>query len=94
MAFTVIDFTDHSCGWCSLLPNILRGYGWNPGLAAEDFFGNLLDKKLNMGPDITFKQVCGTNTVSPVCHISSSLRRHLRLTCQPATRLTGLAKLG
>ena len=81
MAFTVIDFTDHSCGWCSLLPNILRGYGWNPGLAAEDFFGNVLDKKLNMGPDITFKQVCGTITVSPACHNSSSLRCHPPLPC-------------
>jgi len=48
---------NHSCGCCSVLPNICQGYGWNPGNRAQEFFGDLLDRKLNMGPDITFKQL-------------------------------------
>ena len=49
--------TDHSCGLCSLLPNLMRNYGWNPGKHDLKFFGSLLDKKLKMGPAVTFKQV-------------------------------------
>lgn len=74
-------FQDHSCGWCSLLPNICQGYGWNPGNRAEELFGNLLDRKLNMGPDVTFKEV-RLPRKSTLSVSSYSNPRHLPTKCQ------------
>ena len=47
---------DHSCGIFSLLPNIIRKFGWNPGNKFIKMTGGVLEKK-GMKADITFWQV-------------------------------------
>lgn len=47
---------DASFGYLSLLPNLLRGYGWNPGNRIYEWFGMVIAKKTN-DPDITFGEV-------------------------------------
>lgn len=48
--------TDHSCGYCSLLPNLLRDFGWNPGKKIYNWFGDKVKSKTN-NADLTFKEV-------------------------------------
>ncbi|XP_055864211.1 uncharacterized protein LOC106069171 isoform X2 [Biomphalaria glabrata] len=48
-------FLDHSCGYLSLLPNLLRRFGWNPGKAIYKWFGDKIQKKsAEKNPDMTF----------------------------------------
>ena len=47
---------DHSCGLCSVLPNLLSGFGWNPGRKILRWFGETLEKKTG-NADITFMDV-------------------------------------
>lgn len=56
---TVYSFllTDASFGYFSLLPNLLTGYGWNPGNRIYQWFGEALAKKSKGNPDITFLEV-------------------------------------
>ncbi|XP_052248897.1 uncharacterized protein LOC127856622 isoform X3 [Dreissena polymorpha] len=49
-------FLDHSCGIMSLLPNLLQGYGWNPGKKIFQWFGEALGAKTG-NADITFKEI-------------------------------------
>ena len=49
---------DHTCGYCSLLPNLLKGFGWNPGKRMLKWFGEQLKERTG-DSDITFKEVCG-----------------------------------
>jgi len=47
---------DHKCGLCSLIPNLFRGYGWNPGEKLLKWFGEKLEE-VTGNPDITFQQI-------------------------------------
>jgi len=47
---------DHRCGYCSLLPNLLSGFGWNPGNKLLKWFGEQLRESTG-NPDITFREV-------------------------------------
>ncbi|XP_067948238.1 uncharacterized protein [Watersipora subatra] len=47
---------DGTCGLLSLLPNMFRHYGWNPGERATRWFGECLAVKTR-NPDITFQEV-------------------------------------
>ena len=49
-------FVDHSCGYFSLLPNLIKGYGWNPGKKIYHWFGNALYEQTG-NADITFSEV-------------------------------------
>ena len=49
-------FIDGTCGLLSLLPNMFRHYGWNPGERATRWFGECLAVKTR-NPDITFQEV-------------------------------------
>lgn len=49
-------FLDHSCGYFSLLPNLIKGYGWNPGKRIFKWFGEALEAKTG-NADITFSEV-------------------------------------
>lgn len=47
---------DHSYGYLSVLPNLLRYFGWNRGERFLEFFGNILEEHTG-NKDITFEQV-------------------------------------
>ncbi|XP_065053655.1 uncharacterized protein LOC135682618 isoform X2 [Rhopilema esculentum] len=47
---------DHRCGYCSLLPNLLQGFGWNPGKRLFKWFGEQLRERTG-NADITFKEL-------------------------------------
>lgn len=47
---------DHRWGIFSLLPNLLKGFGWNPGNRLLKWFGQVLQEKTGSA-DITFKQI-------------------------------------
>ncbi|XP_067649301.1 uncharacterized protein [Haliotis asinina] len=49
-------FLDHTCGYCSLLPNLLKNYGWNPGMKIYEWFGTKIKDKTGTA-DITFEQL-------------------------------------
>ncbi|KAL4222119.1 hypothetical protein ACF0H5_018159 [Mactra antiquata] len=49
-------FLDHSCGYLSLLPNLVKGYGWNPGKKIYQWFGEALRQRTG-DPDITFGEI-------------------------------------
>ena len=40
-----------------MLPNLIRGYGWNPGKRIYRWFGKVLNQKTG-NADITFSKVC------------------------------------
>lgn len=50
-------FLDHSWGYLSLLPNLIMGYGWNPGKRIFNWFGRALAARPKGHADITFAQV-------------------------------------
>ena len=52
--------SDGTCGLLSLLPNMFRHYGWNPGERAMRWFGECLAVKTG-NPDITFQEVSCVN---------------------------------
>ena len=54
--YFIIPLLDHRCGYCSLLPNLLKGFGWNPGNKLLKWFGEQL-KDRTRDADITFRQV-------------------------------------
>nr|KAI8731717.1 CAunnamed protein product [Biomphalaria glabrata] len=46
---------DHSFGYLSLLPNLLKDFGWNPGNGIYKWFGDMIQRKSSVGnPDMTF----------------------------------------
>ena len=49
-------FVDHKFGVLSLLPNLLKGFGWNPGKKLLNWFGTVLEEATE-NADITFSQV-------------------------------------
>lgn len=49
-------FIDHKCGYCSLLPNLFSGFGWNPGNKLLKWFGETLRDRTG-NADITFREV-------------------------------------
>ena len=51
------SLTDHRCGYLSLIPNLLSGFGWNPGKRLYKWFGDQLRDRTG-NADITFRQVC------------------------------------
>ena len=51
-----IFFLDHKWGLLSLIPNLLSGYGWNPGNRMLEWFGKVLEEATG-NADITFQEV-------------------------------------
>ncbi|KAK7108929.1 uncharacterized protein [Littorina saxatilis] len=76
-------FLDHKCGYCSLLPNLLTGFGWNPGKRIYKWFGDKLNQKCG-NADITFKEVlekCGKE----LCVVVTNLNQMSTEYCHPKT---------
>lgn len=49
-------YLDARFGVLSLLPNLLQGYGWNPGNRIYNWFGEVMEQKTG-SKDITFSEV-------------------------------------
>ena len=52
----ICSLSDHSCGYLSLLPSLLRSYGWNPGQRVYNWLGTCLRKTTGKA-DISFSEV-------------------------------------
>jgi hypothetical protein len=67
---------DHSCGILSLMPNLLRGYGWNPGRKIYKWFGEAIHDKTGKA-DLTFMEVSIhglIGVISPLSELSSGYK--------------------
>ncbi|EDV22531.1 uncharacterized protein TRIADDRAFT_58860 [Trichoplax adhaerens] len=64
---------DHALGCCSLLPNLITKFGWNPGRRIERWFRQRF-KELNIDSDITFAQLLERNDTE-LCIVSTNLNR-------------------
>ncbi|XP_070566999.1 uncharacterized protein [Ptychodera flava] len=92
---------DHSFGILSLLPNLIRHYGWNPGKKLLDWFGDKLAEKTG-NRDITFKQlydqygkelcivVCNvTQMNAEYCHVKTTPDMPIRLAVRMSMSIPG-----
>ncbi|XP_076461608.1 uncharacterized protein LOC143294076 [Babylonia areolata] len=75
-------FLDASCGYLSLLPNILRTFGWNPGRRIYNWFGDKMKEKTG-DPDFTFHQLYQKGTT--LCIIVTNLSQMTTEYCHPKT---------
>ncbi|CAL1548192.1 unnamed protein product [Lymnaea stagnalis] len=76
-------FLDHKCGYLSLIPNLLKSYGWNPGKRINQWFGEkVYEKTGNM--DTTFKQVYEMFG-RELCVVVTNLNQMTSLYCHPKT---------
>ncbi|XP_050419089.2 uncharacterized protein LOC126832377 [Patella vulgata] len=76
-------FIDHSCGYCSLLPNLLSGYGWNPGNKIYEWLGDKMRLKTG-NPDVTFQEVYKL-TGMELCVVVTNLSLMTTEYCHPKT---------
>nr|KAG5705180.1 hypothetical protein BaRGS_030897 [Batillaria attramentaria] len=76
-------FLDASCGYCSLLPNLLSTFGWNPGRRIYEWFGDKLKAKTG-NADITFKQMY-QQMDKMVCIVVTNLSQMATEYCHPKT---------
>ena len=69
--------SDHTCGYCSLLPNLLKGFGWNPGKRMLKWFGEQLKERTG-DSDITFKEVSECCIKQPVSVDVTQSKNHMQ----------------
>lgn len=77
--YFIVSMLDHRCGYCSLLPNLLKGFGWNPGNKLLKWFGEQLKDRTG-DADITFRQV-SSSVHSPdlVCNTLANQVMYFRM---------------
>lgn len=56
MTQIIIFVIDAPYGYFSLIPNMISGYGWHPGVKLMKFLGEVISMKTG-DPDITFAEV-------------------------------------
>ncbi|XP_041367006.1 uncharacterized protein LOC121381726 [Gigantopelta aegis] len=76
-------FLDHQCGYFSLLPNLLRSFGWNPGNRIYQWLGYKLEAKTG-SPDVTFEQLLRI-TGKELCIVVTNLNQMNTEYCHPKT---------
>ncbi|KAL8563991.1 hypothetical protein ACOMHN_025322 [Nucella lapillus] len=76
-------FLDASCGYLSLLPNLVRSFGWNPGRRIYDWFGDKLKEKTG-DADFTFHQLYQKKGTI-LCIIVTNLSQMTTEYCHPKT---------
>ncbi|KAK3109157.1 hypothetical protein FSP39_024196 [Pinctada imbricata] len=76
-------FLDARFGVLSLVPNLLTGYGWNPGRRIYQWFGEALAKKTN-NPDISFNELY-EKTGKELCVVVTNLNHMTEEYCHPKT---------
>ncbi|XP_069111424.1 uncharacterized protein [Argopecten irradians] len=78
-------FLDASFGYLSLLPNLVRGYGWNPGNRIYEWFGSVMKRKTN-DPDITFGELYRDKRFNKeLCVVVTNLNHMTEEYCHPKT---------
>ncbi|XP_012941508.1 uncharacterized protein LOC106012608 [Aplysia californica] len=78
-------FLDHSCGYLSLLPNLLRRFGWNPGKKIYKWFGEKIKAKSASGnPDLTFSDLYKEKNME-LCVLVTNLNQMRAEYCHPKT---------
>lgn len=76
-------FLDARCGYCSLLPNLVRSFGWNPGERIFRWFGDKLQEKTG-NADITFHEVYNRYG-KLLCVVVTNLNQMTTEYCHPKT---------
>ncbi|KAH9524747.1 hypothetical protein Btru_027689 [Bulinus truncatus] len=74
---------DHSWGFLSLVPNLFRIYGWDPGERIYRWFGEKIKEKTGK-EDITFKEVYNTFD-RELCIVVTNVNQMTPLYCHPKT---------
>ncbi|XP_072179358.1 uncharacterized protein [Diadema setosum] len=64
-------FLDAQCGSCSLLPNLLRHFGWHPARALFEWFGDRLEEMLG-DADATFRDLYKAKNIE-LCIVVTNL---------------------
>ncbi|XP_059158385.1 uncharacterized protein LOC131942498 [Physella acuta] len=79
-------FLDHSCGYLSLLPNLLRKFGWNPGIRIRDWLGEKIKEKSpeKNNPDMTFYELYKHRNIE-LCVVVTNLNQMRSEYCHPKT---------
>nr|XP_034309105.1 uncharacterized protein LOC105339290 [Crassostrea gigas] len=93
---------DAKFGVLSLLPNLLSGYGWNPGLKLYNWMGEVIEKKVG-NKDITFGElykktgnelcIVVTNVnhmVEEYCHVKTTPDMPIRLAVRMSMSIPGM----
>nr|XP_054767259.1 uncharacterized protein LOC129274479 [Lytechinus pictus] len=76
-------FLDATCGSCSLIPNLLRHFGWHPARRLFEWFGDRL-ADMTGDADITFRQLY-TRTGKELCIVVTNLSRMTAEYCHVKT---------
>eukprot|EP00105_Crassostrea_gigas_P043531 XP_019927679.1 PREDICTED: uncharacterized protein LOC105340042 isoform X6 [Crassostrea gigas] len=95
-------FLDAKFGVLSLLPNLLTGYGWNPGNRIYNWFGEVIEKKMG-NKDVTFgelyektgKELCVVVTnlnhmTEEYCHVKTTPDMPIRLAVRMSMAIPGM----
>ncbi|XP_059158896.1 uncharacterized protein LOC131942945 [Physella acuta] len=78
-------FIDHSCGYLSLLPNLLSKFGWNPGKRIFNWFGDRIkEKSETKNPDMTFYDLYKEKQME-LCVVVTNLNQMRAEYCHPKT---------
>ncbi|GFO08801.1 hypothetical protein PoB_003530600, partial [Plakobranchus ocellatus] len=78
-------FSDHSCGYLSFLPNLLRKFGWNPGNRILGWLGKMIAAKSQKNnPDMTFYDLYREMQVE-LCIVVTNLNQMSTEYCHPKT---------
>ncbi|XP_011662849.2 uncharacterized protein LOC593724 isoform X2 [Strongylocentrotus purpuratus] len=99
---TMEAFLDAGCGVCSLIPNVISSLGWHPGKTAFDWYGSIIQTKLD-NPDATFKdlydktgkELCIVVTnlslkMEEYCHVKTTPNLPIRIAIRMSTSLPGV----
>ncbi|XP_062596014.1 uncharacterized protein LOC134257419 isoform X2 [Saccostrea cucullata] len=95
-------FLDAKFGVLSLLPNLLSGYGWNPGNRIYNWFGEKMEQKMG-NKDVTFgelyektgKELCVVVTnlnhmTEEYCHVKTTPDMPIRLAVRMSMAIPGM----
>ncbi|CAL1546595.1 unnamed protein product [Lymnaea stagnalis] len=78
-------FLDHSCGYLSLLPNLIRKFGWNPGKKIFNWFGDRIKSRSESNnPDMTFYDLYRERQME-LCVVVTNLNQMRSEYCHPKT---------
>ncbi|XP_022096774.1 uncharacterized protein LOC110982574 isoform X2 [Acanthaster planci] len=95
-------FLDASCGVCSLVPNVMKHYGWHPASKLYSWFGDRLEDATGCR-DITFQQtydrfnkeicivVTNVNVMdAEYCHVKTTPNMSIRMAMRMSMAIPGL----